>query len=99
VNVFGSLTENCPNILLEMLAAGRPCLVSDRPPMPEFAGEAVDYFDPSSPEAFAAGLRRLLADPARQAELARRGPPAVAGRTWEVAARDTWQAIQALGRG
>jgi glycosyltransferase involved in cell wall biosynthesis len=99
VNLFGSLTENCPNILFEMLAAGRPCLVSDRPPMPEFAGAAVDYFDPSSPEAFASGLARLLADPARQAELSSRGPPAVAARTWQTAAGDTWRAIRALGKG
>ena len=99
VNLFGSLTENCPNILLEMMAAGRPCLVSDRPPMPEFGGEAVDYFDPARPEEFAGRLAALLADPARQAELSRRGPLAVAPRTWEAAARDTWRALGALGAG
>ena len=97
VNLFGSLTENCPNILLEMMAAGRPCLVSNRPPMPEFGGDAVDYFDPAQPEELAGRLAALLADPARQAELARRGPLEVAPRTWEVAARDTWQALRALG--
>jgi glycosyltransferase involved in cell wall biosynthesis len=45
VNIFASFTENCPNILLKMMVSGRPALVSSWGPMPEFGGEAVDYFD------------------------------------------------------
>jgi len=48
LNIFASECENCPNILLEALGAGRPLLVSDKQPMPEFGGDAAVYFDASS---------------------------------------------------
>jgi len=60
VNIFASECENCPNILLEALAAGRPVVCSSRPPMPEFAGDAVTYFDPSRPEELAVALQTVL---------------------------------------
>jgi glycosyltransferase involved in cell wall biosynthesis len=44
--VFASSCECCPNILLEKLAAGKPVLSSNIPPMPEFGGDSVLYFDP-----------------------------------------------------
>ncbi len=96
VNIFASFTENCPNILLEMMAAGRPALVSNRAPMPEFAGDTVAYFDPADPEDFARCLADLVADEARQAALARAAVKQVSGYSWEVAAARTWEAISSL---
>ena len=46
--VFASSCECCPNILLEMMSAGRPVFSSSIPPMPEIGGDAVVYFDPYS---------------------------------------------------
>jgi glycosyltransferase involved in cell wall biosynthesis len=62
VNIFASECETCPNILLEALAAGRPMVVSKCDPMPEFAGDAVLYFDPKSPDELAHSLAMLLED-------------------------------------
>lgn len=96
VNLFASQTENCPNILLEMLAAGRPALVSDRPPMPEFGGDAVAYFDPGRPQDLADELDRLLADPLRQAELANRAARRSLDFDWRVSAEKTWAALREM---
>jgi len=62
LNIFASSCENCPNILLEVLGAGRPVLVSDRPPMPEFGKDAVVYFDPSSPTDIAEKVMLIIDD-------------------------------------
>lgn len=62
VNIFASSCENCPNILLEALAAGRPLLSSICPPMPEFGGGAPAYFNPYDPQSLAVLLMRCLDD-------------------------------------
>lgn len=44
--VFASSCECCPNILLEMMAVGKPIFCSDFPPMPEIGGKSPIYFHP-----------------------------------------------------
>jgi glycosyltransferase involved in cell wall biosynthesis len=90
INIFASFTENCPNILLEMMASGRPSLVSKYAPMTEFGGDAVAYFDPSAPEDFACSLAALFADDERQDMIAHAAIKRVANFTWESAASHTW---------
>lgn len=46
-NIFLSSCENCPNIMLESMASGRPLLSSIRDPMPEFGKDFVTYCDPA----------------------------------------------------
>ncbi|MCX7144224.1 MAG: glycosyltransferase family 1 protein, partial [Proteobacteria bacterium] len=58
--VFPSLIENCPNILLEAMAAGAPVLASSLQPMPEFGGPAVEYFNPLDAEGMAQKIGMLL---------------------------------------
>lgn len=96
VNLFASECENCPNILLEALGAGRPLLVSDRPPMPEFGGDAVIYFDPSSPEDFAEKLSSIIDDPNRLMELSKMARLQSLKYDWGETARQTWDAIRRL---
>ena len=98
INLFASYTENCPNILLEMMASGRPALVSNRPPMDEFGGDAVAYFDPAVPEEMALQLNALIHNEERQNQLSKAALARVAVHTWEEAAGKTWQAIHAVGR-
>ena len=93
INVFASFTENCPNILLEMMASGRPALVSNWGPMIEFGGDAVEYFDPERPEDFAQNLARLMNSDERQCSLGVAAAERVVSYTWESAASITWQAI------
>ncbi len=53
INIFASNCENCPNILLEAMAAGKALFCSNRMPMPEFASDAVVYFNPNKPDELA----------------------------------------------
>ncbi len=59
INIFASECENCPNILLEAMASGRPVLASNLPPIPEFGGSAVEYFNPNDPADFCEKLSAL----------------------------------------
>jgi len=60
VNLFASSCENCPNILLEMMASGRPLLCSDYGPMREIAGEVPTYFDPYEKGSLASALTNVV---------------------------------------
>lgn len=93
INLFASCTENCPNILLEMMASGRPALVSNRGPMPEFSGDAVTYFDPANVMELADRWIAMLNAPERAAELAAKARLVAASFSWDQAANLTWQAV------
>ncbi len=95
-NIFASSCENCPNILLEALAAGRPVLCSDYQPMPEFAGDAALYLDPYNPQSLAARLCEVLDDPRLSVELGRRSRERSAEFQWKRSAEATWQALSDL---
>jgi len=96
VNIFASECENCPNILLEAMAAGRPLLVSNRPPMPEFAGDAAIYFDPRDPKDLASKLSSLLDDSVMMTDLAQRALLRSELYDWQCTADATWKAIEDL---
>lgn len=94
--IFPSECENCPNILLESLGAGRPIISANRPPMPEFGGDAVIYFDPSSPKQLAEKLVFLLDHPPIMEELSVKARKQSLCYDWEKTARLTWNAISNL---
>jgi len=98
VNIFASECENCPNILMEALAAGRPVFSSNYPPMPEFAGEAAVYFDPSLPDDLANKLATILDDRDRMRELGEKAVAQSRLYDWASTARTTWQAIGHLAK-
>jgi glycosyltransferase involved in cell wall biosynthesis len=97
INIFASETENCPYILLEALAAGRPLVSSGRPPMPEFAGEAAVYFDPASPVELADKLQELLENQALMERMAKLSLVKSFQYDWNESADRTWEALMALG--
>jgi glycosyltransferase involved in cell wall biosynthesis len=94
--VFASSCENCPNVLIEALGAGRPVLCSNAMPMPEIGGDAPRYFVPSDPEDLAHAMNDVLGDPGHAMDLAN----AAAGRSRlfdvSTSVRDTWKQILAL---
>lgn len=94
LNLFASCTENCPNILLEMMASGRPCLVSNRGPMPEFGGECVTYFDPANHAELVERWRMVLSQPTQAEEMAQKAVQQVSAMRWDKAARASWDAIE-----
>ena len=91
--LFASSCENCPNILLESLGAGRPILSSNIMPMPEFGGDAVEYCSPTDSQDIKRGLERLLTDDSRQKELASAAGIRSEAFRWEITAKRTWDAI------
>lgn len=99
VNIFASSCENCPNVLLEKLAAGRPVVCSDFPPMPEFGGDAAIYFDPYNPNQLASALASLLDDAAAMERWGRLATERALVYQWPDAAKQTWDALHALAFG
>lgn len=98
INLFASCTENCPNILLEIMASGRPALVSDRGPMPEFGGQTVMYFDPENVGQLVERWMSLLSDPEQGGRLALEALMRVSAMEWEKTASLTWGAMEEIVR-
>lgn len=96
INIFASTCENCPNILLEALGAGRPLLVSNIQPMPEFGGDAVVYFDPFSPEDFARQVMSIIDVPEELEKLGGIAAKHAERYDWDETARRTWQTIREM---
>lgn len=98
VNLFASSCENCPNILLEALGAGRPVLSSDVMPMPEFGADAVGYFSAVDPKSITDALLRVLQDESRRNELAAAAARRSADFDWAGTSQKTWLHITGLVR-
>lgn len=96
VNLFASSCENCPNILLEALGAGRPVLSSDVMPMPEFGADAAGYFSPTDPKSICDALTQVLQSESRSNELATAAARRSADFDWVNTSRATWQQITGL---
>ncbi|MBR8652314.1 glycosyltransferase family 4 protein [Achromobacter sp. Marseille-Q0513] len=98
LTLFASSCENCPNILLEALGAGRPIACSAIMPMPEFGGDAVVYFDPHDPKQIARSIVDILSDDALAQALSDKAIARSEMYDWATTARRTWDEILALGR-
>jgi glycosyltransferase involved in cell wall biosynthesis len=65
--------------VIEAMASGTPCVVSNHPSLDEASGDAAVRVDPESPKAIAAGIEEALE---RSDELVRRGFEHARGFTW-----------------
>lgn len=79
VFVYPSLFEGFGMPVVEAMACGVPCVVSEHPSMDEACGDAAVRVDPRDPDAIAAGIERALAE--REA-LVQRGLAHAASFTW-----------------
>jgi glycosyltransferase involved in cell wall biosynthesis len=95
--VFASSCENCPNILLESLGAGRPVLCSDVMPMPEFGGPGLSYFSPFDPASLTQALQAVLQQPEHASQIARAALERSKAYDWAHSAAQTWQQLFAVG--
>jgi glycosyltransferase involved in cell wall biosynthesis len=73
--------------LLEAMATDVPVLTASNSSLPEVAGEAALYVDPTSDAAVTKGLHRLLTDDPLRAKLISAGRERVKQFTWAVAAQ------------
>jgi len=96
INIFASETENCPFILLEALASGRPLLSSNCQPMPEFGGDAALYFSPQSPSELSKLITKVLNSTVLTKKLSNKSIERSLLYNWEESARRTWHSINQL---
>jgi glycosyltransferase involved in cell wall biosynthesis len=90
--LFPSTTDTFGNVIIEALASGLPCIVSDQggpkdlvePGRTGFITKALDA------EAFAQPVKALLADPAQLATMRQAARTAVESRDWREAANRFW---------
>jgi glycosyltransferase involved in cell wall biosynthesis len=75
--------------VLEAMACGVPCVVSDRGSLPEVGGGVAVEIDPDDPDAMAGALARVLTDTALREDLRRRGLDRAAAFSWTQTARAT----------
>jgi len=87
VFVFPSLYESFGLPVLEAMACGTPVVCSRASCLPEIAGDAAEFFDPSSAEDLAGALERVLTAGDLRSHLRQEGFKRAAQFTWEECAR------------
>lgn len=87
--VFPSSYEGFGIPVLEAMQCGCPVICSRAASLPEAAGEAALYFDPSRPDELAGALDALFYDLPLREELVRAGHRQAAKFSWSLAARST----------
>ncbi len=92
---YPSLGEGFGLPVLEAMAAGAPVLTSSISSLPEVGGHAAEYVDPHQVASIAAGLDRLLGDPALRERLGRAGRRRAGEFSWEQFAERTLAVLQA----
>jgi glycosyltransferase involved in cell wall biosynthesis len=95
---FPSLYEGFGLPALEAMACGTPVACSETSSLPEVAGDAALYFEPTSESAIAETLRELLSDPDLRSELVQRGFERAACFSWDRVAAKTKAVYDAVMR-
>ena len=85
--IMPSTVEGFGLPVLEAMACGTPVISSSAASLPEVAGDAALYFDPSRPDELAAQIEYLLGSPALQSSLRQRGLARASQFTWQQSAR------------
>jgi glycosyltransferase involved in cell wall biosynthesis len=96
---FPSLYEGFGLPALEAMACGAPVVTSGTSSLPELVGDGAVMIDPTSAEAIAGGLRRVLTTPALSADLSHRGQERAKSFTWRCTAELTVEAYREAVRG
>ena len=91
--LFASSCENCPNILLEALGAGRPVLTSNVMPMPEFGGIGANYFSPFDPADLSEKIEEILISADLQESMSYAAALRSEDFDWSLSAAETWKKL------
>jgi glycosyltransferase involved in cell wall biosynthesis len=87
--IFPSLFEGFGLPVLEAMASGAPCLISNKPALTEVGSNVAEYFDPDSPENIAEKLDMLLQNPEKLKKMKSVGRNYAKKFTWEKTAMKT----------
>ena len=89
-----SLFEACPLPILEAMATGCPIVTADRYGTKEMAGEAGLLVDPESVDSIAAGMTRVVEDPALRGGLVQAGLERARTFSWPRCAQETLSVLE-----
>jgi glycosyltransferase involved in cell wall biosynthesis len=92
--VFPSIYEGFGFPLLEAMAYGVPSIAARSSSLPEIAGDAVLYFEPSDARELQQRIESLLSDDALRGELIRRGKDRVKEFQWSDTAARTLEVFR-----
>jgi glycosyltransferase involved in cell wall biosynthesis len=96
VFAFPSLDEGFGMPVLDAMARGVPVLTSNVSAMPEVAGDAAWFVDPTDAASIAEGLLRLTNNDTLRGELIDKGLKRSREFSWEKAVGETWNVYQEL---
>jgi glycosyltransferase involved in cell wall biosynthesis len=94
--VMPSLEEGFGIPLLEAMATGTPVVCSKAGSLPEVAGKAALFFDPTSDEDILKKLSKLIKDESLQKELVQKGNVRVKEFSWDTLAKQTLQIYKSV---
>ena len=86
---FPALFEGFGLPVLEAMASGAPCLVSNRPALTEVGSDIVEYCDPESVKDMAKKLETLLGNPEKLSIIRAKGQEYARQFTWDRTAKET----------
>lgn len=94
--VFPSLYEGFGIPILEAFACECPLVCSDTSSLPEIAGDAAEYFDPSSEDSIRNAVTKVLTNQARRDELREKGTQRLQCFSWEKTAKETQKVYESV---
>ena len=96
--VSASFYEGFGMWILEAFECGVPVAVSNISSLPEVGGSACLYFDPHSPEEIKKAILAVVTDPAKRADMIKRGYQQLAHFSWEKCAKETLEVLEQSSR-
>jgi len=97
--VFPSVYEGFGLPVLEAMACGCPVICSDAASLPEVAGNAAFFIDPSEFEDLTVAIDKVVSDGALRANLIQRGFERAAQFSWEKTANQTFEVFKSVADG
>lgn len=94
--VFPSLYEGFGIPLLQAMACGVPIAASNAASIPEVAGEAAIYFDPTDVNSISRSMELICTDSELRNRLIEKGSKRVENYGWDISARKTLELINQL---
>jgi glycosyltransferase involved in cell wall biosynthesis len=94
--IFPSLYEGFGIPILEAFSCDCPCIISNTSSLPEVAGDAAVYFNPSDQASIRESVEKMVDDPTLRSKLATRGKKRLEQFSWAKMTQETLNLYRAL---